>query len=247
MEKSRKKNGFTLVELLAVIVILAIVVGISIPGILNTITRTKQKAFETTADITARWFDDQYRLIFLGDQSELDEEFKKLCIRECINSSCDGQAISSFSLTLNREKNRQDLNYNSQDDDACNCGCDKRLTYLTSEIITASGIKKGNVQTIDDLSRLSDSYVNNGLRVHQFSDDYYLIKGSNVASSENKYALLENEIKYSRVFINPDTGRSCVTLHSISDRSGKYPPDKVVCGGVCQNSDKTKPDYCQES
>ena len=40
-----KKNGFTLVELLAVIVILAIIMIIAIPAVLDTMTMAKKKAF----------------------------------------------------------------------------------------------------------------------------------------------------------------------------------------------------------
>ena len=41
----KKRNGFTLVELLAVIVILAIIMIISIPSVLNTLTAARQKTF----------------------------------------------------------------------------------------------------------------------------------------------------------------------------------------------------------
>lgn len=41
----KKRNGFTLVELLAVIVILAIIMLIAIPNVLNTLTSARQKTF----------------------------------------------------------------------------------------------------------------------------------------------------------------------------------------------------------
>lgn len=48
----KKKNGFTLVELLAVIVILAIIMVIAIPSVLNIVTTGRVKSFETYAKKT---------------------------------------------------------------------------------------------------------------------------------------------------------------------------------------------------
>ena len=47
----KKRNGFTLVELLAVIVILAIVLIIAVPGVLSIINKTKQKAYDMQLDM----------------------------------------------------------------------------------------------------------------------------------------------------------------------------------------------------
>ena len=47
----RKRKGFTLVELLAVIVILAIVLIIAVPGVLSSINKTKNNAYESQLKI----------------------------------------------------------------------------------------------------------------------------------------------------------------------------------------------------
>ena len=49
----KKKNGFTLVELLAVIVILAIILVIAVPKITDTIKNSKIASFESSAKTIA--------------------------------------------------------------------------------------------------------------------------------------------------------------------------------------------------
>ena len=61
MRKLNRK-GFTLVELLAVIVILAIVVGIALTTVLPTLKKSRQSAFELTAQTAADYYEKQYQL-----------------------------------------------------------------------------------------------------------------------------------------------------------------------------------------
>ena len=49
----KKKNAFTLIELLAVIVILAVILVIAIPRILDVIETSKKDSFKTSAQIIA--------------------------------------------------------------------------------------------------------------------------------------------------------------------------------------------------
>jgi len=68
MRKLNRK-GFTLVELLAVIVILAIVVGITLVTVLPTLKSSRQEAFELTAQTAADYLEKQYQLTLVGNVS----------------------------------------------------------------------------------------------------------------------------------------------------------------------------------
>ena len=63
------RKGFTLVELLAVIVILAIVVGIALTTVLPTLKKSRQEAFNLTANTAADYLEKQYQLTLIGDIS----------------------------------------------------------------------------------------------------------------------------------------------------------------------------------
>lgn len=56
----KKRNGFTLVELLAVIVILAIILVIAVPTIMNTIDNARLGAFQSSAKLIAASAEREY-------------------------------------------------------------------------------------------------------------------------------------------------------------------------------------------
>lgn len=69
--KKLDRNGFTLVELLAVIVILAIVVGITLVTVLPTIKKSRERSFQLTADSSADYYDKNYQLYSIGNDESV--------------------------------------------------------------------------------------------------------------------------------------------------------------------------------
>ena len=84
--KRLNRKGFTLVELLAVIVILAIVVGITLVTVLPTLKKSRQEAFNLTAQTVADYLEKQYQLTLIGESTD-------------ITFPTEAKAISSTELT----------------------------------------------------------------------------------------------------------------------------------------------------
>ena len=67
--KKMNKKGFTLIELLAVIVVLGIILVITIPTVLGAINGAEDKAFKSSANAAASWYEQQYSYCKLGDST----------------------------------------------------------------------------------------------------------------------------------------------------------------------------------
>ena len=95
----KKRNGFTLVELLAVIVILAIILVIAVPQIISTIEDATKASIESSAKMVAAQVENQYTVA-----QTLSKDFVKEngnCMQEWAGLNDTDYQSCTYNITAN--------------------------------------------------------------------------------------------------------------------------------------------------
>ena len=95
--KKLNRKGFTLVELLAVIVILAIVVGITMMTILPTIDNSRKKSFDVAVDTIKTYIREQHEMSMLGPSFSADASSYNEAV--ATNNTGDGNTGNLLEVT----------------------------------------------------------------------------------------------------------------------------------------------------
>ncbi len=94
--KRLNRKGFTLVELLAVIVILAIVVGIALYTILPTLETSRKKSFDVAVDAIRSYIQDQKEMSLLSGDLQGDAYNGDVGGATCTKPTQEGEYGSCF-------------------------------------------------------------------------------------------------------------------------------------------------------
>ncbi len=100
--KKLNRKGFTLVELLAVIVILAIVVGIALVTVLPTLDKSKEKSFDIAVDAIRTYIQEQVDLSQLSSDIRGNSYNQAIatCETECNQATGDILSVTGYDKNL---------------------------------------------------------------------------------------------------------------------------------------------------
>ena len=142
------RKGFTLVELLAALVILGILVSIGGVAITATINGSKEKNYETLVANVKSAVESYYQECKYGLNAEKKENGGQYLPSDCLSKTTLGNLVTYGYLNYNGKKNSDDKNYNilinpKTDDNITNC----TVTYSVDDIngkmtLTSSGDAK---------------------------------------------------------------------------------------------------------
>lgn len=93
--KRLNRKGFTLVELLAVIVILAIVVGITLVTLLPTINKSRQEGFDIAVDAIQKYIQDQVDMEAVGGLSTTGAVYNQAVAQATSGTEATGNVLKA--------------------------------------------------------------------------------------------------------------------------------------------------------
>ena len=196
-----KKNGFTLVELLAVIVILAIILVIAVPKVMDVIKDSKKATLESTAKMiasTAEKVKVQNELLGKTEELECDKVAK---INDIDYANCDIDFDGNTAKVTIEGAGKFEGLYvcggtktnSTATDESCPIPYGDGDTYITKLLAQESTQHNGLVQTY---ATVNGEQVNAGIRYAGPSEGEGAVKNQVYFNCKDKYTSDSKEIKY---------------------------------------------------
>ena len=227
----QKKKGFTLVELLATIVILAILALIAVPNVSSLVRKSKANMFckkVESIEAAAKYYAQDYLsdlattdgtivankipLRLLVEKGYLKKDKEKCTIGvDCVTNPRDNSSLDNNYIDIYSENNRLYGRYLYTSLDATNKVCGEKATYNINEYgtYTESGDFTGYSRL--DVNSSMESNPNTRCGELHFTFDLY-IDGKKVATQVDNFCR-ENTYKKGQTYritnIRPKTGYSC--------------------------------------
>lgn len=240
----KNKKGFTLVELLAVIVILGVLLMIAVPAVQNVIKKTKNNATQKQAEL----FIDAAKKMAIIDEATSDMVIYKL---SDLDSSVDknrftGMVVAlkengsyKYYIYLNDSVNKKTIGNNNNNNDIFEFASEDKINEKVTDV---KKFKEGSTQIIK-VNNNTYSYSNNSNTLNT----YYSVKENvTVTVGDNTYTgiviksrgtirvLLTQQktiMSYTSIKKNLITGTTIPTLEDIKILSGNNTISNNFCDG----------------
>ncbi len=227
----QKKKGFTLVELLATIVILAILALIAVPNVSSLVRKSKTNMFckkVESIEGAAKYYAQDYLsdlattdgtivankipLRFLVEKGYLKKDKEKCTIGvDCVTDPRDNSSLDNNYIDIYSENNRLYGRYLYNDSDIQNKVCGDKVTYNINEYGTYTESGDFTSYSRFDVNSSTESENGNPRGNLNFTFDLY-IDGKRVATQVDNFHR-ENTYKKGQTYritnIRPKTGYSC--------------------------------------
>ena len=239
----QKKNGFTLVELLATIVILAVLALIAIPNVSSLVQKSKTNMFckkVESIEAAAKYYAQDYLsdlattdgtvvankipIRFLVEKGYLKKDKENCTLgTNCVNDPRDNSSLDNNYIDIYSENNRLYGRYLYTSQDATSQVCGDKVTYTVNEYgtYTESGDFTGYSRF--DVNSSMDSSSEKWYSGLRFTFDLY-IDNKRVVNQRDD-ACVENTYKKGQVYkitnIRPKAGYPC-KKYGFSNKAGTF-------------------------
>lgn len=255
----KKNKGFTLVELLAVIVILSLVVGITIYVYINAVNKSKENSYKVTINNIEKeasnyLTENKNRLFFITDTDNPNIEYQCLTIQNLIDYGYFQDDILESKVSKNKQVSKDDYIYIERDKKTLTINKtkylldDEKLMNTCNVAIAAEGdISFSASPSLDTWSKSKEITINYKIKnlndLNTFNDYSYGYSFNDIDSETNKENTkkfkIDNNGKISASIYNKD-GKAIKTVNLLISTIDNDKPSIKINPGSDSKYTKSK-------